>query len=97
MGVEEGNEKVYVDTGWYIPLVLVVAMWINDTMAYLVGSWIWQNTFFKNFAKKNLGRNCRRCYPVDYRDKRRHEIDNALQQYLELDIYFDILHQYLAS
>ena len=52
MGVEEGNEKVYVDTGWYIPLVLIIAMWINDTMAYLVGSWIGKTPFSKISPKK---------------------------------------------
>ena len=58
MGVEDGNEKVYMDTGWYIPLVLVVAMWINDTMAYLVGSWIGKTPFLQNLTQKNMGRNC---------------------------------------
>lgn len=52
MGVEDGNEKVYVDTGWYIPLVLIVAMWINDTMAYLVGSWFGKTPFSKISPKK---------------------------------------------
>lgn len=52
MGVEEGNERVYVDTGWYIPLVLIIAMWINDTMAYLVGSWIGKTPFSKISPKK---------------------------------------------
>ena len=52
MGVEEGNAKVYVDTGWYIPLVLIVAMWINDTMAYLVGSWIGKTPFSTISPKK---------------------------------------------
>jgi phosphatidate cytidylyltransferase len=52
MGVEEGNERVYVDTGWYIPLVLIIAMWINDTMAYLVGSWIGRTPFSSISPKK---------------------------------------------
>jgi phosphatidate cytidylyltransferase len=52
MGLEEGNERVYMDTGWYIPLVLVAAMWINDTMAYLVGSWIGRTPFSKISPKK---------------------------------------------
>ena len=52
MGIEEGNEKVYIDTGWYIPLVLVAAMWINDTMAYLVGSWIGKTPFSRISPKK---------------------------------------------
>jgi phosphatidate cytidylyltransferase len=52
MGVEEGNEQVYVDTGWYIPLVLIAAMWINDTMAYLVGSWFGKTPFSRISPKK---------------------------------------------
>lgn len=52
MGVEDGNEKVYVDTGWYIPLVLIAAMWINDTMAYLIGSWIGKTPFSRISPKK---------------------------------------------
>lgn len=52
MGVEEGNERVYVDTGWYIPLVLIIAMWINDTMAYLVGSWFGKTPFSSISPKK---------------------------------------------
>jgi phosphatidate cytidylyltransferase len=52
MGMEEGNEQVYVDTGWYIPLVLIAAMWINDTMAYLVGSWFGKTPFSRISPKK---------------------------------------------
>lgn len=28
------------DLGWVAPLLLIGAIWINDTMAYLIGSWI---------------------------------------------------------
>jgi phosphatidate cytidylyltransferase len=28
------------DWGWMVPLGLILSIWINDTMAYLVGSWI---------------------------------------------------------
>lgn len=52
MGVEEENEKVYADTGWYIPLVLIATMWINDTMAYLMGSWFGKTPFSKISPKK---------------------------------------------
>lgn len=52
MGLEEGNERVYIDTGWYIPLVLIGALWINDTMAYLVGSWFGKTPFSKISPKK---------------------------------------------
>ena len=29
-----------VDLGWVVPMVLIASIWINDTMAYLVGSMI---------------------------------------------------------
>ena len=87
MGVEDGNERVYVDTGWYIPLVLIIAMWINDTMAYLVGSWFGKTPFSKISPKKNVGRNCRRRDSVHHHHQCGNEADHALQQYLELDFY----------
>src|ERR1700730_3749617 len=29
-----------IDYGWIVPLVLIASIWINDTMAYIVGSFI---------------------------------------------------------
>ncbi|HUR12251.1 MAG TPA: phosphatidate cytidylyltransferase, partial [Flavitalea sp.] len=34
-----------VDLGWVVPLVLITAIWINDTMAYIVGSLIGKTPF----------------------------------------------------
>ena len=86
MGLEEGNERVYIDTGWYIPLVLIGALWINDTMAYLVGSWFGKTPFSKISPKKNLGRNSRGSDPGNCSSNSGHETHTALQQCLELDM-----------
>lgn len=36
----QGMDSFFGDWGWIWPLVLIAAIWINDTMAYLVGSFI---------------------------------------------------------
>ena len=40
--------------GFFIPLLIIVAIWINDTMAYLVGSAIGRTPFSKISPKKTL-------------------------------------------
>ena len=40
--------------GFYIPILIIVAIWINDTMAYLVGSAIGKTPFSKISPKKTL-------------------------------------------
>lgn len=40
--------------GFYIPILIIVAIWINDTMAYLVGSAIGKTPFSKVSPKKTL-------------------------------------------
>ena len=40
------------DTGWIIPIVLIASIWINDTMAYVVGSFIGKTPFSKISPKK---------------------------------------------
>ena len=40
------------DYGWIIPLVIVASIWINDTMAYIVGSLIGKTPFSKISPKK---------------------------------------------
>lgn len=40
------------DTGWIIPIVLIASIWINDTMAYIVGSFIGKTPFSKISPKK---------------------------------------------
>jgi phosphatidate cytidylyltransferase len=37
---------------WFIPLVLILCIWMNDTMAYLVGSFIGRTPFSKISPKK---------------------------------------------
>lgn len=39
---------------FYIPILIIVAIWINDTMAYLVGSAIGKTPFSKISPKKTL-------------------------------------------
>ncbi|MEO5999320.1 MAG: phosphatidate cytidylyltransferase [Chitinophagaceae bacterium] len=41
-----------VDKPWLIPLLSVLCLWANDTMAYLVGSWIGKTPFSKISPKK---------------------------------------------
>lgn len=40
------------DLGWIIPAVLIASIWINDTMAYIVGSLIGKTPFSKISPKK---------------------------------------------
>lgn len=40
------------DTGWIIPGVLIASIWINDTMAYIVGSFIGKTPLTKVSPKK---------------------------------------------
>jgi phosphatidate cytidylyltransferase len=40
------------NTGWGIPVILIAAIWINDTMAYIVGSFIGKTPFSKISPKK---------------------------------------------
>jgi len=39
-GILSFGSMVTFDLGWVIPVVLIAAIWINDTMAYIVGSFI---------------------------------------------------------
>ncbi|GAC1437882.1 MAG: phosphatidate cytidylyltransferase [Sediminibacterium sp.] len=40
------------DTGWLLPVISIVAIWINDTMAYIVGSFIGKTPFSPISPKK---------------------------------------------
>jgi len=51
MGMEEIFGVEY-DYGWIIPMVLIGSIWINDTMAYIVGSLIGKTPFSKISPKK---------------------------------------------
>lgn len=45
---------VQLESGFFIPILLIVAIWINDTCAYLVGSMIGKTPFSKISPKKTL-------------------------------------------
>jgi phosphatidate cytidylyltransferase len=40
------------DPGWLIPVILIASIWINDTMAYVVGSFIGKTPFSSISPKK---------------------------------------------
>ena len=46
------GSNILLDTGIVIPLVLIASVWINDTMAYIVGSFIGRTPFSKISPKK---------------------------------------------
>jgi phosphatidate cytidylyltransferase len=46
------NTFVRSDTGWLIPVLIIACMWINDTMAYMVGSLIGRTPFSSISPKK---------------------------------------------
>ena len=41
-----------IDYGWILPLVIIASIWVNDTMAYIVGSLIGKTPFSKISPKK---------------------------------------------
>jgi len=41
------NNGILFNLGWVIPTVLIASIWINDTMAYIVGSFIGKTPFSK--------------------------------------------------
>ncbi|MBL7745709.1 MAG: phosphatidate cytidylyltransferase [Chitinophagaceae bacterium] len=48
----EGGEYFGRDKGFYIPLLIILSIWINDTMAYIVGSLIGKTPLSKISPKK---------------------------------------------
>ena len=48
--VKKGHSLI--DTGSIFPLILIASIWINDTMAYIVGSFIGKTSFSKISPKK---------------------------------------------
>jgi len=46
------NIDQFFDLGWLIPVVLIASIWINDTMAYIVGSFIGKTPLTKISPKK---------------------------------------------
>lgn len=52
MGMNAEQFFAYDDKGQVIPVVLIASIWINDTMAYIVGSFIGKTPFSKISPKK---------------------------------------------
>lgn len=55
ISIVNGNELLWGKMdGYFIPLLIFIALWINDTMAYLVGSAIGKTPFSKVSPKKTV-------------------------------------------
>jgi phosphatidate cytidylyltransferase len=52
IGMPVEGEFSYEDFGAYIPLIVIFSIWINDTMAYIVGSFIGKTPLSKVSPKK---------------------------------------------
>jgi phosphatidate cytidylyltransferase len=46
------SDSIVNNTGFYIPLIIIGSIWVNDTMAYIVGSFIGKTPFSKISPKK---------------------------------------------
>ncbi len=51
-GMAFKGDFLLLDLGWGIPIVIIASIWINDTMAYIVGSFIGKTPFSKISPKK---------------------------------------------
>jgi phosphatidate cytidylyltransferase len=49
--IAKGFTALY-DKGWIIPMILIASIWINDTMAYIVGSFFGKTPFSSISPKK---------------------------------------------
>ena len=52
MGMVFKGNNLFMDLGWQYPVLLIASIWINDTMAYIVGSFIGKTPFSKISPKK---------------------------------------------
>jgi phosphatidate cytidylyltransferase len=52
MGMAFEGTALVIDLGWVYPVVLIASIWINDTMAYIVGSFIGKTPFSSISPKK---------------------------------------------
>jgi phosphatidate cytidylyltransferase len=52
MGAAYSGVLSGINSGWIIPVVLIASIWINDTMAYIVGSFIGKTPFSPISPKK---------------------------------------------
>lgn len=51
-GMLFGTQPFLIDVGWVLPVILIASIWINDTMAYIVGSFIGRTPFSSISPKK---------------------------------------------
>ena len=51
-GIMFKGTTLFIDFGWAVPIGLIASIWINDTMQYLVGSFIGKTPFSKISPKK---------------------------------------------
>ncbi|MEO6253639.1 MAG: phosphatidate cytidylyltransferase [Ferruginibacter sp.] len=54
IGIVYKGESVFADFGYVIPCGIIFSIWINDTMAYLVGSFIGKTPLSKISPKKTV-------------------------------------------
>lgn len=52
--IENGRSLWDQPNGFYIPIIIILSLWVNDTMAYLVGSAIGKTPFSKISPKKTI-------------------------------------------
>jgi len=52
--LNDGEALLGRSNGFYIPILIILALWVNDTMAYLVGSAIGKTPFSKISPKKTI-------------------------------------------
>lgn len=48
------NNIPFVQAGYFLPIVVFLAMWVNDTMAYIIGSFIGKTPFSKYSPNKTM-------------------------------------------
>jgi len=53
-GIVYKGESIFADFGYIIPCGIVFSIWINDTMAYLVGSFVGKTPLSKISPKKTI-------------------------------------------
>jgi phosphatidate cytidylyltransferase len=51
-GMAFKGSGIFFDLGWIYPIILIASIWINDTMAYIVGSFIGKTPFSSISPKK---------------------------------------------
>lgn len=52
--IRQMDNGVLKEGGWLLPVIIIVSLWINDTMAYITGSFIGKTPFTKISPKKTI-------------------------------------------